>query len=153
MFTTNLKVYMSVLLLVVAIGLGFNTFTNELSESAYVNISTESMNYLNQLNGLSSENGLDDYSDYTSVDEKNLTRNFFSSDEGKSIAQDAFANLNFFRKIGDVLWKPLSFVFGVPSFLMYMVGLPLSPFSFIAAVLNTSFFVGLIMLIIREILK
>ena len=154
MFSTNLKVYMGILIIVVVMGLGFNVFTTELSESDYVDLSSDSLSYLNQLNGLSEENGLDDYSDYDGVSEKNITRSFFSSDDGTSIVQDAFANLNFFRKVGDLVWKPLAFIFGVPSYLMYMIGLDnLAPFSFVAAVLNTSFFVGLIVLIVKEILK
>jgi len=148
----NASLYLGLLIFIVGIGLSLQYVIIDLLDSPYSVFSDESEEYMRSILGSVGDTGMSDISgDKTATELQQDSLFLADNTTGATDVTDTLANLNFFKSLQQKVINPLKFVFNVPSFILSLFGLPLSPFTALTTLINLVIYIGLIFMIIQQL--
>lgn len=147
----NAGLYLSILFIMVVGGLMLQNVMRDMMESDRANLDSSSVIYMQELLSSIEGNNLNNITNDKSASEYQEENPLSDVDSGSSSITDVLASINVFRRLQEKIINPIKFVYNVPTFLLNMLGLELRYFSPMTQVLNLIIYMGIILLIIKEL--
>lgn len=148
---TKLQWVLGSLFIVVVLGISFINFGNEAINSTEYNIDNESKDYMSNYENYFYSSNLSSVSDEDSVNYKDYNIVGDDNETGEQSVTDILANLNFYKNKIQPIVNTIKLIFNVPTFLIESVGLPIQQFKFLTHIINTIFYIAILVLVLKLI--